>query len=146
MTFHFEIITPEKVVYKNEVEEVVLPTRGGQIAILPNHVAILTQVTSGEIILKKDNKEQYLAVTGGFLEVNNNNVSILADYAVRSEEIEVEKAIQAQKRAEKIIKESSEKVSEKDFAFAESQLRRSILELKVASRKRKITTMPGTNL
>jgi len=144
MTFHFEIITPEKVVYKDEADVVVLPTRGGQITILPNHVALLTQVESGEIILKKDNKEQYLAITGGFLEVNNNNVSILADYAVRSEDVEVEKAIEAQKRAEKIMKESSEKVSEKDFAFAESQLRRSILELKVASRRRRITQMPQT--
>lgn len=146
MTFHFEIITPEKVVYKDEVEEVVLPTPQGQITILPNHVSLLTQVMAGEIIIKKNNKKNYLGVTGGFLEVNNNNVSILADYAVRSEEIEVRKAIEAQKRAEKIMKESSERVSEKDFALAETQLRRSILELKVASRKRKITTIPGTNL
>ena len=146
MTFHFEIITPEKVVYKDEVEEVVLPTTEGQIAILPNHLNLLTEVESGEITIKKGNKEHYLAVTGGFLEVNNNKVSILANYAVRSEEIEIKKAIEAQKRAEKIMRESSERVSEKDFALAETPLRRSILELKVASRKRKITTIPGTNL
>lgn len=146
MTFHFEIVTPEKVVYKDEVEEVVLPTPQGQITILPNHVLLLTQVSTGEIIVKKDSKEYYLAITGGFLEVANNNVSILADYAVRSEEIEVAKALEAQRRAEKIMKESSEKISNKDFAIAESQFRRSLLELKVASRKRKITPMPGANL
>lgn len=138
MTFNFEIITPEKVVYKDEIEEIVLPTPQGQITILPNHVSLLTQVSAGEIIVKKNNKEYYLAITGGFLEVANNNVSILADYAVRSEEIEVTKALEAQRRAEKIMKESSEKVSKKDFALAEAQFRRSLLELKVAGRKRRV--------
>ena len=142
MTFNFEIISPEKVVYKEEVDEVIAPTVSGQITILPNHVSLLTQVSPGEIIIKKNGKEQYMAVTGGFLEVANNNVSILADYAVRSEDIEVTKAIEAQKRAEKIIKESKEKISEKDFAIAQAQFLRSILELKVASRRRRITQMP----
>ena len=83
-----------------------------------------------------------MAVTGGFLEVNNNNVSILADYAVRSEAIEVAKAMDAQKRADKIMKESGEKVSKKDFALAQAEFLRSILELKVSSRRRRITQMP----
>ena len=76
--------------------------------------------------------------------MNNNNVSILADYAVRSEEIEVAHAIEAQKRAEKMMKESSEKSSKKDFAIAESMLRRSLLELKVASKRRRISQLPQT--
>lgn len=137
MNFNFEVISPEKVVYKEEVEEVILPTSVGQIAILPNHISLFTQVLPGEIIIKKDGKEQYMAITGGFLQVQNNNVSILADYAVRSNDIEVSKAIEAQKRAEKIIKESGEKVSQKDFAMAQAEFLRSILELKVASRRRK---------
>lgn len=139
MTFNFEIISPQKVVYKEIVDEVIIPTISGQLTILPNHAALMSKVSTGEIIVKKNGKEYYLAILGGFLDVNNNNVSILADYAVRSEEIEVAHAIEAQKRAEKIIKESSEKESKKDFALAESMLRRSLLELKVASRKRKVT-------
>jgi F-type H+-transporting ATPase subunit epsilon len=142
MTFNFEIISPQKVVYKEEIDEVILPTTSGQLAILPNHAALMSQVSSGEVIVKKNGKEFYLAVSGGFLDVNNNNVSILADYAVRSEEIEVAHAIEAQKRAENLIKESTEKMSKKDFILAESMLRRSLLELKVASRRRKITQIP----
>lgn len=142
MTFNLEIISPEKVVYKDDVEEVILPTTGGQLTILPNHVALLTQVSPGEIVVKKGGRASYMAVNRGFLEVNNNNVSILADYAVRSEDVEVGKAIEAQKRAEKIMKESSEKVSKKDFALAQAEFLRSILELKVASRRRRITQMP----
>lgn len=145
MTFNFEIISPEKVVYKEDVEEIIVPTTSGQLTILPNHVALMSQVSSGEVIVKKNGKEYYMAISGGFLDVNNNNVSILADYAVRSEEIEVAHAIEAQKRASRIMKESSEKVSKKDFALAEADLRRSLLELKVASRRRKITQMP-TNI
>ncbi|MCL5970751.1 MAG: ATP synthase F1 subunit epsilon [Patescibacteria group bacterium] len=139
MTLHLEIITPVKIVYKDDVDEVVVPTVKGEIAILPHHVALLTQVTSGELIVKKNGKEQYLAITGGFLEINNNNVSILADYAVRSEDIEVAKAEEAQKRAEKAMQE---KVSEKDFAIAEGELRKSLTELKVAVKRRTRTSLP----
>lgn len=146
MKFSFEIITPEKIAYKDDIEEVIVPTLQGQIAILPNHTALLTQVSSGEITVKKDNKEYYLVVTGGFLEVAKNNVTLLADYAVRSEDIEVSKALEAQKRAEKLMKESGEKISKKDFAYAEAQLRRSILELKVASRRRKVSLPLGSNI
>lgn len=142
MNFNFEVISPEKVVYKEEVEEVILPTTVGQITILPNHISLFTQIVPGEIVIRKGGKEQYMAVTGGFLEVSSNNVSILADYAVRSEDIEVQKAIDAQKRAEKIIKESGEKSSQKDFAIAQAEFLRSILELKVASRRRKVSLTP----
>ena len=144
MTFNFEIISPQKVVYKEEVDEVIIPTTAGQITILPNHAALISEVSSGEIIVKKNGKQYYMAISGGFLDVNNNNVSILADYAVRSEEIEVAHAIEAQKRAERIMKQTSERTSQKDFALAEGELRRSLLELKVASRRRKITVMPQT--
>ena len=142
MTFNFEIISPEKVVYKEDVEEVIVPTTSGQLTILPNHAALMSKVSSGEVIVKRNGKEYYMAITGGFLDVNSNNVSILANYAVRSEEIEVGKAIEAQKRAEKIMKESGEKVSKKDFALAQAEFLRSILELKVSSRRRRITQMP----
>lgn len=134
MTFFFEIITPEKVVYKDDVDEIIIPTTTGEITILPNHVNLLTQVADGEMIIKKNGKEQYLAVTGGFLEVNNNKVSLLADYAVRSEEIEIAKAEEAHKRAEKLMRE---KVSDRDFAMAEAQFKRALLELKVASKRRR---------
>ncbi|QQG40495.1 MAG: ATP synthase F1 subunit epsilon [Candidatus Levyibacteriota bacterium] len=134
MTFSFEIITPEKIVFKEEVNEVIVPTASGQITILPHHINLLTQIAEGEIIVKNGAKEQYLAVTGGFLEVSKNKVSLLADYAVRSEEIEIAKAEAAQKRAEKLMQE---KVSERDFAIAETEFKRSLLELKVASRRRR---------
>ncbi|MCL5433054.1 MAG: ATP synthase F1 subunit epsilon [Patescibacteria group bacterium] len=136
MNLTLEIITPEKIVYKDDVDEVLVETVNGQIGILPNHIGLLTQVVPGELIIKKGKSVQFLAITGGFLEVIKNKATILADYAVRSDQIEVSRALAAQKRAEQSVKEAKEKANDRDFAIAESELRRAILELKVA-RKRK---------
>lgn len=136
----FEIITPERIVFQEEVDEITAPTATGEITILPKHVGLLTKIMPGELTIKKDAQTKFFAITGGFLEVEKDKITILTDYAVRSEEIEVAKAIEAQKHAERLMKEAKEKASEKDFALAESELRRAILELKVAHRRRKIHT------
>lgn len=133
MTLHIEVITPEKVVYEGEIDEVVVPTTTGQIGILPNHASLLSRVASGELIIKQHGREHLLAVHGGFLEVGENKVTILADYAVRSEDIETAKVLEAKKRAEKLMQEKS---NDRDFAQAESELRRALLELKVAERRK----------
>ena len=135
MTFSFEIITPEKIVFQDEVNEVIVPTTTGEVSILPYHATLLSQIAPGELIIKKDNKQHSLAITGGCLDVNNNKVHILADYAVRSEDIEIAKAQEAHKRAEKAMQE---KGTDQDFAMAEAQFRRAILELKVAHKRKRI--------
>lgn len=134
MTLQLEIITPEKVVYSDTADQVTLPTRSGEITLLPNHVPILSQLSSGELTIIKDERETSLAISGGFVQVENNKVSILADYAIRSEHIELAKAEEAKKRAEKVM---AEKVSEKDFAEAEAIFQRAILELKIGTKRRR---------
>lgn len=134
MNLHVEIITPEKVVYKDDVSEIVVPTETGEIAILPNHVNLLTRILPGEMVIKKGTQEHFLAITGGFLEIVNNNINILADYAVRAEDIELAKAQEAQKRAEHMIKEKS---SDKEFRIAEAELQKAVLQLKIAGKRRK---------
>lgn len=134
MNLILEIITPEKSVYKDEVAEVVAPTVDGEIAILPNHISLLTQINPGELIIKKGTSNQSLAITGGFLEVSNNKVSILADYAVRVQDIEILRAQEAKKRAEKIM---SEKISDNDLRIAQGELIKAILELRVATKHRR---------
>lgn len=134
--FFLEILSPEGEVYKDEVDEAILPTIEGEITILPNHASIFTKLSDGEIIIKKDGKKYYIAITGGFIEVNKNKVNVLADYAVRSEEIESKKAEEAKKKAEELIRQK-EKINEVDFALAEKDLRKSILELKISEKLRK---------
>lgn len=134
MNLHVEIITPEKVVYKDDVSEIVVPTETGQITILPNHVNLLTKILPGEMLIKKGTQEHYLAITGGFLEISDNQVNILADYAVRAEDIELAKVQEAQKRAEHKIKE---KTSNNEFRIAEAELQKAVLQLKIAGKRKR---------
>ncbi len=130
-----QIITPAKIVFDEEIDELIIPTVNGELTILPNHVNLLTQIAEGGMTIKTNKKEQLLAITGGFLQINNNVLTILSDYAVRSEEIDTKQALEAQMRAEEMIKKNKENMSERDFALAEADMRRAILELKVAKRK-----------
>lgn len=132
---HLDVITPEKTVLSEEVDEVLVPTPNGQIGILPHHVNLVSQVAQGEIVIKKKGKEQYFAITGGFIEVANGKISVIADYAAHAEDIDVEKALKAQKRAEEIIKKGRDAVSERDFAIASAELQKSLLQINVARRR-----------
>jgi len=130
------IITPEKIIYDGEVEEILVNTADGEIGILPHHMDLFTKIMPGELVLKVNKKSQFLGIAGGFLEVNSNKVTILADYAVRAEDIEVEKAVEAKKRAEEALKKKKEGMSERDFAAAQADFRKAIMELKVADKRR----------
>ncbi len=132
---NLKIISPEKVIYEGEIDEIIAPTINGEIGILPNHVDLLTQLDSGELTIKFKGKEQHIALTGGFLQITKGEVSVLADYAVRSEEINTQKALEAQKRAEEILKKKGENITVRDFAAAQSEFNRAIVELKVARRR-----------
>jgi F-type H+-transporting ATPase subunit epsilon len=81
-------------------------------------------------------------VTGGFLQITNDKISLLADYAVRSEDINAQKALEAQRQAEEILKKKKEGISEQDFAIAQNDLRRAVLELKVANKRRRGLQLP----
>lgn len=131
MKLQLEVITPTKIVISEEVDEITINTSTGEITILPNHIDILTKLVPGEMIVKTGSKTQSYAVTGGFLEISNNKVSILADYAVRAADIEIARAKEAKEQAEKVMKN---KEVNKAFVIAEAELRKSLLELKVATK------------
>ena len=134
MKLSLTILTPQSQIFSGEADEVIAPTAGGEIGILPNHVSLFTQILPGELRVKNGGKTDFFAIMGGYLEVTNNQVSVLGDYAIRAEDIEVAKAEQAKIRAEKA---RQEKVSLEDLATIEADLRRSLLELKVAHRRRR---------
>jgi F-type H+-transporting ATPase subunit epsilon len=129
MKLALEIITPTKVVLSEEVDEITLPTANGEISILPNHIDLLTKIKPGEMTIHRNGKIELFAITGGFLEISSNKVSILADHAIHADDIEIAKAEQAKERAEKAMKE---KGTERDFAIANAELVKSLLELKIA--------------
>lgn len=133
MKINLTVITPVKTILSEEIDELTVPTYSGEISILPNHIDLLTKVSPGEMLIKKGDKTDNFAITGGFLEVSKNNVNLLADHVVRASEIEIAKAKEAQARAEKAMKENQ---GNKEFIIAEAELRKALLELKVASKKR----------
>lgn len=134
LSFTLEIITPDGIIYNEEVSEVMLPTPKGQITVLPHHVALFAKLVEGEIIIKKNGKESLMAVLGGVAEIGNNEVKVLSDYAVKADTIVMARAQEAKKRAEEALEN---KQSNEDFALADRDLKRSILELKVAEKMKK---------
>lgn len=131
---HFQIITPERVVYSDEIDSITLPTQDGEITVLPNHIPLVSSTKPGEIMIKKDNQTHHMAVMGGFIEVSENKVRLLADAAELAEEIDERRAEEARKRAEKAKSEAKDDVS---FADATAALERAITRIKISQRKRR---------
>ena len=105
-TIKFEITTPERVVFKEEISQITVPTRQGEITILPNHIPLVSILEPGVIeLVRTDDSRHVLAVSGGFIEVLKGKVVILADTAEKGEEIDAEKAEAARAEAEKSMKE-----------------------------------------
>ena len=133
-SLEIEILSPEGLIYKGSASEVVIPTLEGEIGVLPGHIPLIAEVSEGEITVTPGSKAVAFAVIGGFLEVLENKVSVLADYAVRSDEIESLKAEEARRRAETLLKE---KHGRREFAYLERDLRKSLMELKISQKYRK---------
>ena len=129
---HFEIVTPEKVAYQDTIDALTVDTKDGEITILPRHTPLVSILRPGEMRLKKGDEEGFMAVSGGFVEVQQDStVIIIADSALRAEEIDQTKAEEARKRAEEIL---AQKTTATEVADAQAALARSLAQLKVARR------------
>ena len=126
---HLQIITPEKTVFDDEVDQVSLPTKSGQITILPHHANLITLIEPGEMLYKKHSKEAHLAAGYGFAQVAQNNVKVLVDLAAPEEEIE-------EKAEEALAKKHT--LSEEEYAFAAANLQKALAQLKIKRRHRRI--------
>ena len=133
-TLRLEIITAERQVFADDVNVVVAPGIEGELGILPHHAPLMTMLKPGELLIRKDGEETYMSVSGGFLEVRPDKVIILADACERAEEIDIARAEEAKHRAEERLKTHPPGL---DMARAEAALRRSLIRLKVAERRRR---------
>ena len=134
-TIRLDVVTAERAVYSDDVDIVIAPGVEGQLGILPHHTPLMTLLQPGELIARKGAEEYSLAVSGGFLEVRPDRVIVLADSAERAEEIDIARAEEAKRRAEQRLVERY--VPDVDAARVEASLRRSLIRLKVAARRRK---------
>ena len=130
-----DIVTAERSVYSDDVDEVIAPGIEGQLGILPHHTPLMTMLQPGELIAKKGGEEFSLVVSGGFMEVRPDRVIVLADSAERADEIDITRAEEAKRRAQQRLSERY--VPEVDSARAEAALRRSLIRLRIATRRRK---------
>ncbi len=129
--FKLKIVTPEKVVLTDEVNQLSVSTTSGQITILPHHLPLISQLAPGEIIVKHQNKaESLMAVFGGFIEVLPEEVIILADRAEYAADIDEKRAEEAKQRAEEALKEQH--LDSEQFAMLSATLEKELNRLKVA--------------
>lgn len=124
-----DIVTQEKRLLTIQASSVSVETVEGEVTILPNHVPLLTQLKEGLLRFKTENGvEQLVAIFGGFLEVSSDgSVSVLADSAIRSEDIDEAKVKAAEAEAKAVL---ADKSRELEFAQAEAALRKAYLSIR----------------
>lgn len=134
MPIRLEVVTAERSVYSDDVDMVIAPGAEGELGILPHHAPLLTLLTMGELRIRKGEEEISMAISGGFLEVRPDKVVVLADTAERADEIDLERAEAARRRAGEILTLRPEEV---DRVRAEAAMRRAMIRLRVAERRRR---------
>ncbi len=132
-TLKLEIVTPQAIVFSDDVHMVTLPAIEGEMGIYPQHQRLITQVVPGEILVTKDGADTVLAVGGGLVEVTATHVSILTDMAIRAEHIDEAKVQEARDRAEARLRE---KISDEEIASVNASMVRALAQLQVKRRHR----------
>jgi len=132
-TLRLQIVTPEAVVYSEDVDMVTLPGVEGELGILPLHVSLMTQMVPGEIVVRRGGHDDFLAVGGGLVEVTGTRVSILTDMAVAADKIDEARVEEARQRAEARLRE---KITAEEVASVNASLARSLAQLHVKRRRR----------
>ncbi|MBI4264757.1 MAG: F0F1 ATP synthase subunit epsilon [Acidobacteria bacterium] len=128
-----EIVTPDRALVREEVDEIQVPGSEGYFGILPGHTPLLATLKVGELWYRTGQEKRYLAIAGGFVEVLPDHVTILAQVAERAEEIDVARAEAARKRAEERLARPH---AEMDWERARIAMMKSLIRLQVASRAR----------
>jgi len=121
---NLEIITPEKPIFKDQIEAVTIPGSLGGFQILKDHAPLISSFEIGVIKVKKANAETYYTTAGGTVEVNKNQVLVLADSIEKITDINVDRAEQAKKRAEERLQKKHE--ANIDEARAKAALNRAL--------------------
>lgn len=134
MTMHVDVVSAEELIYSGTAEFVTVPAETGEIGILPRHAPLLTRIRPGAVrirIANSDDEDVILFVSGGLLEIQPHVVTVLADTAIRGNDIDEAKALDAKRRAEEALKN---RASAMDFARAQAELAEAIAKLGVVGK------------
>jgi len=132
-TFRLEIVTPERKVYSDDVDMLIVKGELGDLGILPNHAPLATPLAISIATIRKDGIEQKVAISGGFLEVGNNKAIILAETAELPEDIDLDRARKAKERAEQRLAHKSN--GEFDIIRVETALQRAMNRINLSENK-----------
>jgi F-type H+-transporting ATPase subunit epsilon len=134
-TIELIIVTPEKSVVHEQVDELQIPGAEGYLGVLPGHAPLFSELKVGEVGYRKGETWFFLSVAWGFVEVQSNQVRVLAETAERAHEIDLERANRAKQRAEERISKGGDDI---DYRRALVSLERALVRIQVARRAHRV--------
>ena len=135
MTLHLEIVTPERLAYSDDVDMVLVPGIDGELGILPHHTPLVSLLGLGELKIRKAGQEESFAIAGGFLQVRPDKVVVMAETASMAAEIDLEKAEEARREAQRALESGFHEGA--DLSAARAELQRTLVHIRVAERHRR---------
>jgi len=133
MPIRLEIVTPEKRAFSDDVDAVVLPGSEGELGILPHHAPLISMLGAGELRYRKDATEESFAIVGGFVQVLPDRVVVMAETADLAAEIDLERAQEARREAERALEAGFSEPA--DLALARANLQAATVRIRVAERR-----------
>jgi F-type H+-transporting ATPase subunit epsilon len=128
-----EIVTPERLVYQDEVESVNVPGVEGELGILPHHAPLVSTLGYGELRIRKGGAEESFAIVGGFVQVRPDKVVVMAETADLASEIDLERAQEARREAERALETGY--IEGADLSAARASLQQALMRIRVAERR-----------
>ncbi len=133
MPILLEIVTPERLAYAESVDAVVLPGGDGELGVLPHHAPLVSTLGVGELRVRRAGVEESFAIAGGFLQVRPDKVVVMAEMADMASEIDLERAQEARREAERALETGYHEGA--DLAAARAALQQALLRIRVAERR-----------
>jgi F-type H+-transporting ATPase subunit epsilon len=133
MPLELEIVTPERLAYSDTVDSVQLPGSEGELGVLPHHAPLVSTLGVGELRIRKGGAEESFAIVGGFLQVRPDKVVVMAETADLASEIDLEKAQEARREAERALETGYHEGA--DLSAARAALQQPLLRIRVAERR-----------
>ena len=133
MALDLEIVTPERLAYSDTDDSVQLPGVEGELGVLPHHAPLISMLGVGELRIRKGGSEEVFAIVGGFLQVRPDKVVVMAETADMASEIDLEKAQEARREAERALESGYHEGA--DLAAARAALQQALLRIRVAERR-----------
>jgi F-type H+-transporting ATPase subunit epsilon len=135
MPLHLEIVTPERLAYSDDVDMVLVPGIEGEMGILPHHTPLVSLLGLGELKIRKGGQEETFAIAGGFLQVRPDKVVVMAETASLASEIDLERAQEARREAQRALESGFHEGA--DLATARAAMQQALLHIRVAERHRR---------